>query len=908
MGWIKKVIFVILALIILTAGVFSFDFDNVKSYDDKTQTVTIDNCDFWLGICLNKGKEIASVKLDTPLINNVIRGEDRKVAQLTITNYKNYDNAFQKMQFYDVKNNDEFFEREFVYKYLEKGKWIIFNQYKQLPAGIITIGIFTDVLPNDEVEWIPTLFGERITEFAKWSESLEQDLLAWWGFDDGAGLVANDESEHENLNDLQLRNITSLDWLSGGDCISDGCLRFNKNGNNGILNQTANVTLEGNTTGFSMGTWFNFGDGNNRKYIMGFAEDEAGSFRGIVEDKDNVDLNASFFINGPVGYSNSSQNNTWYFIVATFGKDNYSVTYLNGIETSNVSAVDLKNVSRNFHVSGFAISEGRRYNGTLDEMFYYNRTLTGDEVVQLYNGGQGIGFEQGWEYSQQVDKTTIAENETAVFSLYLNHTAIPVSSAVLMYNDIEYRPQLSQQPNADAWHFNRTLIIPSGIGSGTGANVNWFWNWNITGIETTNTTQQTQVVTTIEMDDCSSYTTRILNFTLKDEVDDSKYLNVTLTNRTSIINVDVSLTNIDDTARWTYSNQSINSTAGNYGICIPSGLLTYANYTLNIVADYEVTDYVKEFYYLDNFEISQDAVPKQIQLRDLQLSDSTSFLVSYKNANNVVVKDAIIELLRYYIDDGEFKVVEAGKTNNDGQTILHLVEEDIIYKFNVTKNNAVLFLTSDYKAYCVAGEVCSIELNAITTIPHFPTDWDKLPVGTYNVSGNSTTRVITVSYNVNQTTIIRMYIRRYSGNRSDMGSLVGQNATQHNGSGHGFISVWMPYIYGNSTFLVEVYEGAASTWLAEYFISLREIGQNYFGLMGAFMSGIIVLCLVLMTLNTGAGSIIFGSFGLIMCFALGLLDLGSPYNILNGGLAILMYIISAGIIIIIKINARGSRE
>ena len=75
-------VFLVLAILLVMQinPVSAFEFDNVKDYNAETKTVTINNCDLWIGTCLNVGEEIANIKLDSELEVFVIAGKDRKVA------------------------------------------------------------------------------------------------------------------------------------------------------------------------------------------------------------------------------------------------------------------------------------------------------------------------------------------------------------------------------------------------------------------------------------------------------------------------------------------------------------------------------------------------------------------------------------------------------------------------------------------------------------------------------------------------------------------------------------------------------------------------------------------------------------------------------------------------------------
>ena len=195
----KKLLLVGLILsmaLFLTSFTSALEFDNVQSYDPVTRTYIIEN---FFGL----GETLAELRLNSPLNVKLAIGY-QQVAEFTLNNYKSdYGNAFQDMNFYDLKIGGEEITREFDYKYLtyedvqipeyeivcitknnqtagdyqvcqreetgwhweERVKWIKFSDINELPPNTLTtIGIFTNVLSGDYVEWIPTFMGERLTE------------------------------------------------------------------------------------------------------------------------------------------------------------------------------------------------------------------------------------------------------------------------------------------------------------------------------------------------------------------------------------------------------------------------------------------------------------------------------------------------------------------------------------------------------------------------------------------------------------------------------------------------------------------------------------------------------------------------------------------------------------------------
>ena len=102
----KKVLTILLLSVFMFSLVSAFEFDNVKDYDDKTNTVTIKNCAVWIGVCLVEGDTLAEIKLVSP-INNLVGLGNQMVAELEISNFEggNLDNM--NMDFYEINKEME---------------------------------------------------------------------------------------------------------------------------------------------------------------------------------------------------------------------------------------------------------------------------------------------------------------------------------------------------------------------------------------------------------------------------------------------------------------------------------------------------------------------------------------------------------------------------------------------------------------------------------------------------------------------------------------------------------------------------------------------------------------------------------------------------------------------------------
>lgn len=187
-------------------------FDNVKSYDTQTKTVTIKNL-------FGLGDTYATIKLDTNWCNNVngIRCEQdsgivyvpmgyQQVAEFIVTGFQDYKDFINYIEFYDLNSNKNKVTKEYDLKFRKLVNYTVDNYYygitgynpnatanygyvkngtrietreeweKLTPADlkkneVMNIGIFTNVNYNDKVDWIPTFMGVKVEEWATYVQS-----------------------------------------------------------------------------------------------------------------------------------------------------------------------------------------------------------------------------------------------------------------------------------------------------------------------------------------------------------------------------------------------------------------------------------------------------------------------------------------------------------------------------------------------------------------------------------------------------------------------------------------------------------------------------------------------------------------------------------------------------------------
>lgn len=504
-----------------------------------------------------------------------------------------------------------------------------------------------------------------------------------------------------------------------------------------------------------------------------------------------------------------------------------------------------------------------------------------DSLGSIAQASRNISiFFYSYLHTESVDP--VAEGGQSTFTLYLNMTNIPGAQATFRYNNTNFAPS-TQVNTQNSSIFTYVLNVPVGYGNSSGIVQFYNWTFNITGIAsdiTTNT--QTQTVFSPGLSNCLAGGTQILNFTHRDEA--TKQI-VNFSNGNNL-QIDLTLKSlIDDNIVFRYNATRTNSP--DIVVCVSDGVLNSTSYRLDLTGSYVGTGYVQEFFYIDNGTIQLSSSPQRYNWYDLLSVDSTTFLFTFLDENGIEVPGVIVETLRYYIGEGQFLEVERSKEDNNGETHIHLVEEDVIYKFRVTLNNQEIFLSDQYNAKCLSSP-CSISLSAQPETDPFPTVYNNLPEGSYRVVANQDTREVTLFFNLNQTATMNLTV--WTNDNNEVEPTVSGTTTASSGQ----ITVVVPLQYGNATYSAVIYMN--QDFVASRVVDLTEDANDYFGALGLFLAGLAVLCLALIGASHGEWVVIWTILGMITVSVLFLVDLE--------WYALLTFIAGAGIFLIKLVSRR----
>lgn len=369
-----------------------------------------------------------------------------------------------------------------------------------------------------------------------------------------------------------------------------------------------------------------------------------------------------------------------------------------------------------------------------DVIFYANDTI-GNQASSRRYWNYSI-FEQNNSWNKN---SSAFASENFAINITWDNNAYSNIVGYLRYNNTLY---LADSSGTGAnLIFTRTLEMPSVSGSTIGNFFNWsFELTNATGTANIVTETNLQTVGNISIDDCSTFSNLIVNFTMYDE--DSRAKLVPPTVNTS---VDLYL-QISNTAQTGNVNISFNKTNVNgVKVCVQTPL--GGTYRLDSTVFYSAQDRVGEYYNIQAYSLSNSTARQEISLYDLNTTRSQEFKINFLDSNLLPVSDALVKIERQYLSLGTFLTVEIPKTDTDGKTIGHFVLSDVVYRITVIKENQVLAVYNNVQAICnnIATGDCELNLREASEIQP-PNSFQNNGGITASSSWNNNTKIYQFTY------------------------------------------------------------------------------------------------------------------------------------------------------------------
>ncbi|MBI4173853.1 MAG: hypothetical protein HY519_03985, partial [Candidatus Aenigmarchaeota archaeon] len=220
-----------------------------------------------------------------------------------------------------------------------------------------------------------------------------RSLVGYWRFQEGDSGMANDTSTWGNNGTLTGFGCMVLDcnasagWTSAGRfgkaLTFDGSANYVNAGNSSSLMTSQNFTIE---------AWIKIAESGAANGIASKSNTSASYGEGwylLVNSSAVLDFgiyNASYDYRGAVTTASLS-NNTWHHVVGTYN-GSYSAVYVDGNLQARQNVGIFLPSSRNLTIGGWQHGSGNYFNGTIDEVRLWNRTLSAAEINTSFNAGR----------------------------------------------------------------------------------------------------------------------------------------------------------------------------------------------------------------------------------------------------------------------------------------------------------------------------------------------------------------------------------------------------------------------------------------------------------------------------------------------------------------------------------------
>ncbi len=488
-----------------------------------------------------------------------------------------------------------------------------------------------------------------------------------------------------------------------------------------------------------------------------------------------------------------------------------------------------------------------------------------------------------FKINSQTFNNVTSEGSTEIFIINISVSELP-TSANLIYNGT------STASDLDTSNFPIIIISESIIVPTVSINTNFSFLWNIVfPSDTVNTSSLNQTVNLLTLDNCSSFTNVLFNYTMVDEASQQE-LNGSGDNVS--LEVDISIFSSDRSLQIINFSTEFNGTNPN-AICSETNLLNISTFILDSIVKYSSSGRAIEYYNIRDFEIDNTTTTQNITLFDIKTSESTDFQITFKDSSFVVVEGGLIQVNRQYVSEGVFKTVELPITDSNGQTVVHLVKNDVVYNYIVIKDNEIIGTFNNLIAFCEDETIgqCFIALNAIQgTTETFNPD-QEIGIDS-SFSFNDTSRDLTLSFSTNDGSVKTILLSAIKMDQLGNESVCSISIT----SASGTLVCNIAASIGNETIITSIFVDNELK-LTSYFSADNDI---QLGPGGFFLLLFLVISTALMFSESKSMTIV----GVALGFIAGNLLFFTQGGIIATGSAVI-WIIVMGIILIWKLQSEG---
>jgi len=319
------------------------------------------------------------------------------------------------------------------------------------------------VKPGNDNDLVLLMHFDNRSEAGENKSNSDIDVYDWSGY-----------ANHGNVSGPLIYNRTGGKFA--GTYKYDLCDGYVIAGNSSVLNITNTLTIS---------LWFNYygGDSGWAGLVERYDWDEAGYFLGIGRASNA--LRFYLFKSGATGlYAQDDDSiiwNKWYHVVAVKNATNMSI-FLDGVETYSrgwANTIDS-------HYANLTLGNRECFNGTMDEVAIWNRSLAKEEILDLYRLGENRYY---WKVNATDSGGRSNESLTNEFTVGNNPPGIEIhspqnNSATMNTSQVIEATITDAESNTmTVWIWgsnhsdfnmsNSLLYLNTSVASGTVLNFNW---------------------------------------------------------------------------------------------------------------------------------------------------------------------------------------------------------------------------------------------------------------------------------------------------------------------------------------------------------------------------------------------------------------------------------------------------
>jgi len=562
---------------------------------------------------------------------------------------------------------------DFTGGYVADGKW----HYVVLTRDSGNIYIFTDGVYGTNATGVtgsadsdyPTYIGGRSSGTPKYFDGIIDEVLI---YDNESITQAQAEATTKSVLPVVTAVWDSPDPLIKGDVVTiTGSIDGKEHPTNMTVCSTNSftdgacdgVTLCSNSSTVINGNltcdYVTTSEGVKDYYV--FATNEFGDSSGV---------SGSFTVEpGVFDIQITSPENTTYYTTSTFL--NYTVkSYYDAVPCwvqNNTGAFEyLGNITNNTLVSipfniSHGLTEGKKWvNITcMDEAYDYNYTQDKYYTVSSFN------------FINNTFTSPIPDGSfnSHVSNIKYNQDLVSNITATLNYNSTNEPSTYSDSNtnNGVIRTFNSSFYIPEVYDELVNSSI--YWNYTLyylngsTGYYTT--PLQNQTIQMIAIDDCTTYTNKVLNFTGADE------LSLTYFNFSIDATINISKNNLVKTFNFSFTNDSYYHEL--CAIPVDAGFDLYSTFNFY---DGDNGVYAKRGYYIVDYPLISGN-PSLVDLYLISKSVASPVKVIVQDASGINQEGLYVKLQRYYPENNLFRTVQVGKTDSNGEVNFYVEPSDL---------------------------------------------------------------------------------------------------------------------------------------------------------------------------------------------------------------------------------------